>query len=62
MKISCNWMADLIALDEPPERLAADLSMLGLPVDAVERLPNDTLIEIDVTANRPDCQIGRAHV
>lgn len=55
MKISCNWMADLIALDEPPERLAADLSMLGLPVDAVERLPNDTLIEIDVTANRPDC-------
>jgi len=55
MKISCHWMADLIALDEPPDRLAADLSMLGLPVDAMERLSHDTLIDIDVTANRPDC-------
>jgi len=55
MKISLNWLRDFIVLDEPPARVAADLSSLGLPVDGLETIGADTVLDIDVTANRPDC-------
>ena len=55
MKISLNWLKDFIVLDEPPARVAADLSRLGLPVDGCEPSGADTVLDIDVTANRPDC-------
>lgn len=59
MKISMNWLKDLVCFDETPEMLARDLSMLGLPVDAVEPLGDDRIFDIDITANRPD---GLSHL
>ncbi|MBP7867387.1 MAG: phenylalanine--tRNA ligase subunit beta [Acidobacteria bacterium] len=59
MKISMNWLKDLVCFDETPEALARDLSMLGLPVDAVEPSGEDRVFDIDITANRPD---GLSHL
>jgi len=55
MKISVNWLKDYVALDEPVDVLACDLSLLGLAVDTVEKVGSDAILELDVTANRPDC-------
>ncbi len=55
MKISVNWLKDYISLDEPGQVLSQDLSMLGLAVDTVESVDGDTVLDIDVPANRPDC-------
>ncbi|MBN2433503.1 MAG: phenylalanine--tRNA ligase subunit beta [Acidobacteria bacterium] len=55
MKISLNWLKDFIMLDESSVDLAHDLSMLGLAVDTVATVGPDEILELDITANRPDC-------
>jgi len=55
MKISLNWLKDFVTLDESPADLAHDLSMLGLAVDTVTTVGPDEVLELDITANRPDC-------
>ena len=55
MKISVNWLKDYLTFDEPAADLAHDLSMLGLTVDTIDRQGSHFILDIDVTANRPDC-------
>ncbi|MGE0127463.1 MAG: phenylalanine--tRNA ligase subunit beta [Blastocatellales bacterium] len=55
MKISYNWLKELVDVDLPPRDLAAKLTMVGLAVDAVEEHGNDNVLEFDLTSNRPDC-------
>lgn len=55
MKISYNWLKELVDIDLPPRDLAAPLTMAGLAVDAVESHGNDSILEFDLTSNRPDC-------
>jgi phenylalanyl-tRNA synthetase beta chain len=59
MKISYNWIKELVDVDLSPRDLAEKLTMAGLAVDAVEeRGPNhgmDSVLEFDLTSNRPDC-------
>ncbi|HKQ73932.1 MAG TPA: phenylalanine--tRNA ligase subunit beta [Blastocatellia bacterium] len=59
MKISYNWIKELVDVDLSPRDLAAKLTMAGLAVDAVEeRGPDhsmDNILEFDLTSNRPDC-------
>jgi len=54
MRISYNWLKDYIDIKLPPEKLAQALTMAGLAVDSVQSLGNDHILEIEVTANRPD--------
>jgi phenylalanyl-tRNA synthetase beta chain len=54
MKISYNWLRELVAFDLPAQALAEKLTMLGLAVDTVEPAGDDFLLEFDLTANRPD--------
>ncbi|MDP3803933.1 MAG: phenylalanine--tRNA ligase subunit beta [Candidatus Omnitrophota bacterium] len=54
MRISYNWLKDYIDIKIPPERLAQTLTMAGLAVDSVKKIGNDHVLEIEVTANRPD--------
>ena len=54
MRISYNWLKDYIAIKMAPEKLAQTLTMAGLTVDAIHNIPGDTVLEIEVTANRPD--------
>ncbi len=55
MKISYNWLKEFVDHDLSPRDLAAKLTMVGLAVDAVEEHGEDSVLEIDLTSNRPDC-------
>ncbi|MDA8173995.1 MAG: phenylalanine--tRNA ligase subunit beta [Nitrospiraceae bacterium] len=55
MRISFNWLAEFIKLDLGVQEIARLLTMAGLEVEAVEYLEDDTVLEINVTPNRPDC-------
>ena len=55
MKISIDWLKDHIELTESPQKLRDDLTMAGLVVEGISACDEDTVLEIEVTANRPDC-------
>jgi phenylalanyl-tRNA synthetase beta chain len=55
MNISYNWLKELVDIDLSPRDLATKLTMAGLAVDAVEEHNDDSVLEFDLTSNRPDC-------
>ena len=55
MLISCDWLGDLIDVEGSPSDVGERLTMAGLTLDGVERAGDDTILELDVTANRGDC-------
>lgn len=62
MKISIEWLRDYVDINESPEKLKEDLSMAGLLVEGITEVQGNTVLEVEVTSNRPDClsQIGVA--
>ena len=55
MKLSLNWLSRYIDHGLTAEELATRMTMAGLEVEAVHHAGNDTVFEIEVTPNRPDC-------
>lgn len=55
MRVSLEWLKEFIGIKLPVETLAGKLTMAGLEVEAIERLDNDHVLEVNVTPNRPDC-------
>jgi len=55
MKLSLNWLKDYIDPKLSAEALVERLTMAGLEVEAVESVGGDTVLEIEITPNRPDC-------
>ncbi len=55
MKASYNWLKDFVDFDLPPKELAHTLTMAGFEVEAVEQVEDDTIFDIGITPNRPDC-------
>src|SRR5262245_56733979 len=55
MRILLSWIREFVPVEEEPRSLATELSLLGLAVDAVTDEANETILDIDVTTNRPDC-------
>lgn len=55
MRISLEWLREYVDVDVPIETLVEHLHGLGLPVEQVESLGDDTVLDIELTANRPDC-------
>jgi phenylalanyl-tRNA synthetase beta chain len=55
MRISLNWLNDYIETGLGAERIAAILRDVGLPCEGIERLADDTVIDVEVTSNRGDC-------
>lgn len=54
MRISYNWLKDYVDIKVPPEKLAETLTMAGLSVDSIERKGDDSILEVEITSNRPD--------
>src|SRR6185503_2140170 len=54
MKISYNWLSELVTLKLNPRELAERLTMAGLAVEAVEPVGDDHILDFDLTSNRPD--------
>ncbi len=54
MRISYNWLKKYVDLKETPEELSDMLMSAGLPTESIENLGADKVLEVEVTANRPD--------
>ena len=55
MKISIEWLKEYVEVQESPEKLKEDLSMIGLLVEAITGSRETAVLEVEVTSNRPDC-------
>ncbi|HEV7747113.1 MAG TPA: phenylalanine--tRNA ligase subunit beta [Pyrinomonadaceae bacterium] len=55
MLISYNWLRELTATALTPLELRERLTMVGLAVDAVDEREGDSVIDVEVPSNRPDC-------
>jgi len=55
MKISYLWLKEFVDFDASPRQLADDLSMVGVVAEGLEQAGSDTILDLDITSNRPDC-------
>jgi phenylalanyl-tRNA synthetase beta chain len=55
MKVTYNWLKDFVPIQLKPQQLAGKLTLAGLEVTSLEEKDGDCVLEIEVTANRPDC-------
>ncbi len=55
MRISTDWLNDFAASGLPASELAERLTLCGLAVEGIEGQGAETVLELDITANRPDC-------
>jgi len=55
MKVPLSWLREYVPFGVKPESLAEALTAAGLAVDAIDRVGEETVLELDVTTNRVDC-------
>lgn len=54
MRISYSWIKEYVDIKETPEGLSDMLMSAGLPTESIEDVGSDKVLEVEVTANRPD--------
>src|SRR5262249_44119270 len=54
MKISYNWLSELVTLTLKPQELAERLTMAGLAVESIEPHGDDHIFDMDLPSTRPD--------
>lgn len=54
MKISYNWLREYVDVKNSAKQAAAWLTMAGLEVTSIEEKGKDSVLEIEITTNRPD--------
>ncbi|HEV2883432.1 MAG TPA: phenylalanine--tRNA ligase subunit beta [Pyrinomonadaceae bacterium] len=55
MLISYNWLKELTGTSSTPLELRERLTMVGLAIDAVDEVEGDSVLDVEVPSNRPDC-------
>jgi phenylalanyl-tRNA synthetase beta chain len=55
MFISYEWLKDFVELELSPAQLRDRLTMVSLAIDAVETHAADSVLDVEVPSNRPDC-------
>ena len=55
MLISYGWLRDYCDTGLSPDELRERLTMVGLAIDAVESHNSDSVLDVEVPSNRPDC-------
>jgi len=55
MLVSLSWLRALCPVDEGASEIARALTDRGLTVDDQSSVGSDTVLDVDVPANRPDC-------
>ena len=55
MLISYHWLKDYTDTRLSPQELRDRLTMVGLAIDAVEQHNSDSVLDVEVPSNRPDC-------
>src|ERR1700726_473184 len=54
MKISPQWVRDFVDVPVDDQRLAEDLTAVGMAVDGISGSGADTVFEMEIGTNRPD--------
>src|SRR3990172_1664469 len=55
MKVPLSWLKDYVETHEDPQRLAEQLQYSGTKVESVDKVDDDTVFDLEITPNRPDC-------
>src|SRR5581483_9646416 len=55
MKTSLEWLSQYLPGPLDPQTAADALTNGGLPVEVIEKVGDDTVIDVEVTSNRSDC-------
>lgn len=55
MKISLNWIKDYVRPGVSVDQLVQRLTMAGIEAERISKTGKDTVIEFEITPNRPDC-------
>ena len=55
MLVSYDWLKEFVEIPVGPELLAEKLTMAGFEVEGLEQVDGDTVFEVNITPNRPDC-------
>jgi len=55
LRVPLNWLREFVSFNIKPEEIARGLTMLGLEVEAIETTTDETILDISITPNRPDC-------
>ena len=55
MQFSADWLGEYVELPESRKRLLERLYAVGLNVEGTEERGADLIVDLEITANRPDC-------
>jgi phenylalanyl-tRNA synthetase beta chain len=55
MKVSYNWLKEIVDVAAPPEEVASRLALSGTNIASIESGPHGAVIDAEITSNRPDC-------
>src|SRR2546426_368343 len=55
MKVVYNWLKDFVDVTAAPQELASRLALSGTNIAGVENGAHGSVIEAEVSSNRPDC-------
>lgn len=55
MKFSINWLGDFVKVPQDIKLLTDDLTLAGHLLDKVEKIGQDTVIDLELRGNRADC-------
>lgn len=55
MRVSLDWLKDFIDVKGGAEKAQQSLTMTGLEVSSIINIENDSVMDIEITPNRPDC-------
>ena len=55
MKISYNWLKEFVDIPVDAQALGQRVTQVGLAMESCDAVDGDSLLELDVTTNRPDC-------
>jgi phenylalanyl-tRNA synthetase beta chain len=55
MKLSYQWLRELVNIPDNPQELIEKLTNAGLKLEDQQPIDNDLMIDLEITVNRPDC-------
>ncbi|MHC4881671.1 MAG: phenylalanine--tRNA ligase subunit beta [Planctomycetota bacterium] len=55
MKISLDWLRDYVDIDLSADEIGEILSNRGFPIESIEPVGDDTMLDVEITSNRGDC-------
>jgi phenylalanyl-tRNA synthetase beta chain len=55
MKVLYNWLKEFVDVTAPVTDLRSRLSLAGVAIDSIEETAAGSVLDAEITANRPDC-------